>query len=1223
MKLHFRHGFILAIIFCGFFWNGITLAQPSKADTAAFPYWIEMMKDPSANFYETQRAFNVYWEGREVTKGSGYKPFKRWEYMMQQRVSPEGIRPLAERNIRAFSEYTSTRAPQTNASNWQPLGPFTVPSGQNGYRGLGRVNAIAFHPTDENTVYIGAPSGGLWKTTDNGLTWVSFTDVLPTLGVSDIVVDHTEAEVIYMGTGDRDAGDAPGLGVWKSFDGGETWQPSNTGMGNVTVSKLIMHPNNNQLIMAATNSGIYKSTDGGLSWSKKASGDFKDLVFKPDNPNIVYGAQAGNFFRSVNNGETFTRISNGLPTGYRSGIAVTPANPELVYFIITNSDSFKGLYRSTDAGLSFSLRSTQPNIMAWDCAGGSGGQAWYDLDIAADPVNPEVIYAGGVNCFKSTNGGNSWFITSHWTGDCGVQAVHADLHVLEFSPLNNRLYAGNDGGAYWTGNEGQTWTEISDGLVISQAYKIGQSATNRDLVINGYQDNGTSTYIGGTWEAVGGGDGMECAFDPNDDRYSYSTVYYGVINRIFNHYPQGRIAGQNVNGITESGAWVTPFLIDHNDGNIMFIGYKNVWRSTNIKASSTNSVSWTKISDINTNNLSVLVQSRANTDIIYAANGANLYRSDNVKAAAVQWTTLSSNLPVNKTITAIETSPADENVVYVVQQNKIFKSINKGLTWQDITGGLPDVQMNTLVYYRNSPEGLYLGTDIGVFYKDAPMEDWILYSNGFPVSGIVTELEIYYDSTGPANDVIRAGTYGRGLWESPMNYSIPQPDFVASETIVPIGCPIDFTDLSLGIPYEWSWTFPGAETPVSTQQNPSGIVWNTEGIYSVSLTVTNPAGTNTEQKTAYITVSSDLMPVPAFTASERVLCSGTTTAIKLYDESQFCPAAWQWSFSPDDVTFVNETTAASPNPEVILNGNSNYDITLQVTNANGTSTLSVQDYILTGGMPSPFMEDWETQSLQTNGWVVENPDNKVTWELLPVNGVEQGTVAAGITFYAYDPPLGKRDRLISPPLNFKGFNEIVMGFSHAYARRYAQTADSLIVLISTDCGDSWERIATFADDGSGNFETHPLLGSSLFVPETAADWCGAPGNPACIQIDLTPWVGMENLKIAFESVHRLGNALYIDNIYFTNAVPAAFEKQDEPNIQIYPNPANDRIFISSAENLTNAEVTIYNATGKKVYVTSGLNGKLFTIETSSFDAGLYLISVQSGNVQFRSKLMIN
>lgn len=1223
MKVHFKQGLTLAILFAGLFWNGITLGQSTTADTAAFPYWIEMMKDKSANFFETQHAFNTYWEGREITRGSGFKPFKRWEYMMQQRVSPEGIRPEAERNMRAFKEYTSTRAPQTNASNWQPLGPFTVPSGQNGYRGLGRVNAIAFHPTDENTVYIGAPSGGLWKTTDNGLSWVSFTDILPTLGVSDIVVDHVNPEVIYMGTGDRDAGDAPGLGVWKSFDGGETWQSSNLGMGDVTVSKLIMHPNNNQLIIAATNSGIYKSTDAGLTWSKKASGDFKDLVFKPDNPNIVYGAQAGNFFRSVNNGETFTRISNGLPNGYRSGIAVTPANPELVYFIITNSDSFKGLYRSTDAGLSFSLRSTQPNIMAWDCNGGSGGQAWYDLDIAADPVNPEVIYAGGVNCFKSVNGGTSWFITSHWYGGCNVQSVHADLHVLEYSPLNNRLYAGNDGGAYWTGNAGQTWTEISDGLVISQAYKIGQSATNRDLVINGYQDNGTSTYIGGVWEAVGGGDGMECAFDPNDDRYSYSTVYYGSINRLFNNNAQGQIAGQYVNGITESGAWVTPFLIDHNDGNTMFIGYKNVWRSTNIKANNTNSVSWTKISDINTNNLSVLVQSRANTDIIYAANGANLYRSDNVKASGVQWLSLGANLPLNRTITAIETSPIDENVVYVVQQNKVFKSTNKGLTWEDITFGLPDVQMNTLVYYRNSPEGLYLGTDIGVFYKDAPMDDWILYSNGFPVSGIVTELEIYYDPTGPANDVIRAGTYGRGLWESPMNYSNPTADFTASETIVPLGCPIDFTDLSLGIPYEWSWSFPEAETPGSNEQNPTGIVWNTEGIFTVSLTVSNPAGFNTEQKTAYITVSSELMPLPAFSASDRVMCSGLTEVIKFTDESKFCPLSWQWSFNPDDVTFVNGTSAASANPEVLFNSNTNYDVTLEVTNSSGTSTLTLDKYILIGGMPAPFMENWETQLLQTNGWVVENPDNNVTWELYPATGYDNDTVAAGIMFYSYAPPLNKRDRLISPPLNFKGFDEIVMGFNHAYARRYEQATDSLIILISADCGDSWQRIATFSEDGSGNFQTHPILVSSLFVPQSAADWCGAPGNPGCIQIDLTPWAGMENLKVAFESVHRLGNALYIDNVYFTNAVSATFEEETGAGIHVYPNPANDRIFISSAEKLTNAEVSIYDATGKKVYSVSGINEKLFTIDVHSFDPGLYLVSVQSGTVQFKNKVVIN
>ncbi|GAB1403325.1 hypothetical protein MASR1M74_05030 [Lentimicrobium sp.] len=710
---------------------------------------------------------------------------------------------------------------------------------------MGRVNAIAFHPTDERVVHIGAPSGGLWKTTDNGNSWVSYTDIMPTLGVSAIVVDHVDPEVIYMGTGDRDAGDAPGLGVWKSYDGGETWQPSNTGMGNVTVSKLIMHPANNQIIIAATDNGIFKSVDSGLSWTKKAIGDFKDLDSHPSDPNIVYAAKGGRH-RSADNGETFNQINSGLQSGYRGAIAVTPANPEYVYFITTNSDSFKALYRSVDGGLNFSLRSTQPNIMSWDCNGGGGGQAWYDLDIAADPVNPEVIFAGGVNCFKSTNGGTSWFITSHWYGGCNVQSVHADLHVLEYSPLNNRLYAGNDGGAYWSEDAGQSWVEISDGLVISQTYKIGQSLTNRGFVINGYQDNGTSTYINGTWEAVNGGDGMECAFDPKDDRYSYASIYYGDINRNFNHNSQGQIAGQYVNGITESGAWVTPYIIDHNDGNIMFIGYKNIWRSTNVKANSTYAVNWTKISEINTNNLSILAQSRANTDIIYAANGSNLFRSDNVKNTVVQWATLSGNLLTNKTITAIETSPFDENVVYVAQQNKIYKSENKGQSWQDISGSLPDVQMNTIASYRNSQDGLYLGTDIGIFYKDASMDDWIMFSNGFPVSGIVTELEIYYDALGPANDVIRAGTYGRGLWESPVYFEAPTADFFTSDTLVPVGCGVNFTDLSSGVPYEWSWEFPGSETPTDNQKNPSQIVWNTPGDYTVSLTVSNPAGTSTQ-----------------------------------------------------------------------------------------------------------------------------------------------------------------------------------------------------------------------------------------------------------------------------------------------------------------------------------------------------------------------------------------
>ncbi|KAF0202721.1 MAG: glycosyl [Bacteroidetes bacterium] len=1222
MKTTLKSGLILLAILAGLFASTDAYTQTLKADAAEYPYWIEMMQDPDANFFETQQAFNAYWEGREITKGSGYKPYKRWEYWMEQRVSPDGRKPAPDRDINEYNNYISRNSNRNSAGNWTPLGPFDVPSGYNGYRGLGRVNAIAFHPTDANKFYIGAPSGGLWITNDGGQSWSTYTDILPTLGVSSIAVDHVNPDVIYIGTGDRDAGDAPGLGVWKSLDGGLTFAESNAGMGNVTVGRLLMHPDDNEILIAATSGGIYKSTDAGQSWVRNAQGNFKELVFKPGNPDIMYAAVGGDFYRSTNNGNSFSIINSGLTGGARGVIGVSLANPEIVYFLVTNNDSYKGVYRSTDSGLSFTLRSTSPNIMSWGCNGGSGGQAWYDLDMAVDPNNADVIFGGGVNIFKSTNGGSNWFITAHWYGDCGVTSVHADLHILEYNPLNNRLYAGNDGGVYWTANAGQSWTEISNGLVISQAYKIGQSATNKNYVINGYQDNGTSTYTGTSWVAVGGGDGMECAFDPNDDRYSYSTVYYGDINRIFNNNSQGQIAGQGSNGITESGAWVTPFIIDHFDGNTMFIGYKNVWRSTNIKAGNTNSVSWTKISTINTSNLSVLDQSRANTDILYAASGNLMFRSDNAKAGSVQWTSLTPHLPTSNSISSIEASPVDENIVYIVQQNRVFKSIDKGFNWTEITGSLPDVQMNSIVYYRNSAEGLYLGTDIGIFYRDAYMADWIMFSNGFPAAGRVTELEIYYDPTGPNGDVIRAGTYGRGLWESPVNYSTPTANFTASETTVPVGCPINFTDLSVGVPFDWSWSFPGASVNSSTERNPTGITWNTPGVYNVSLTVSNPAGTDSELKLGYITVSEDLMPLAAFSSNNRIFCTEDNPVVRFTDNSEYCPISWEWSFDPSDVTFISGTSATSQNPEVVFNAAGNYSVTLSVSNVNGQSSITEADYIQIGGMVIPFGENFESQSLQANAWTIENPDNKNTWELAQVQGNTGGSTALRMNFFDYAVAPGPRDRLVSPPFNLTGFETVVLGFDHAYAKRYAQITDSLIVLVSPDCGTTWQRVLALGEEGSGNFVTHALVDTGLFVPALPSDWCGAPGNPPCNLIDLSQWAGAENIRIAFESVHRRGNGLYIDNIFLTDLVNTFKVETNQRSIRLFPNPGRDVLNIQSNNELLNARVSIVNASGITVLERNLENGQAWVLSTSHLQKGIYILRISSPEQNFTEKLII-
>ena len=555
--------------------NVVSSAAPN--DTANYPYWIEMMQDPTVNFFKVQRAFNLYWLDRPIMRSSGWKVFKRWEYMMQSRVAPDGTRPAPDAVFKAYDAFNDN--PESASGSWISYGPSQIPSpGPPGYLGLGRLNVIAFHPTNTNTLYVGSPSGGFWKTGDGGLNWTTTTDTLPTLGVSAIVVDYSNPSKILIGTGDRDAGDAPGLGVYLSTDGGITWASSNTGMWNKTVGKILQHPTSSSIFLAATNGGVYRSTDGGASWTKSISGNFKDICFKPTDPTIVYAAKGSSFYRSINNGVSFSQITSGLTSGQRGTIAVTAANPNYVYFVQSNSSSgFKGLYRSANSGLDFSTQSTGPNILNWSCNGsGSGGQGWYDLAIAADPTNAEIIYVGGVNVWKSTDGGSSWAINSHWYGGCSVEEVHADCHYMAYSPIDGILWACNDGGLYFTPDGGSTWTDRTVTMTIGQIYKLGQSQTVKEKVINGFQDNGTYTYLATGWEQTGGGDGMECAIDYTDAAYTYHTIYYGDIFRSYNNGNEFHIAGNGTFGINESGGWITPFILGESDPKMMFVGYKNV-----------------------------------------------------------------------------------------------------------------------------------------------------------------------------------------------------------------------------------------------------------------------------------------------------------------------------------------------------------------------------------------------------------------------------------------------------------------------------------------------------------------------------------------------------------------------------------------------------------------------------------------------------------------------
>lgn len=758
--------------------------NPAAADYATNPRWIEMMESPDANFFEIQKAFYTYWQGRVTHRGDGYKPFRRWEYYWQFRVNPDGSFPPAGQIYREYNRFAATQ-PQgpglkSGNANWLELGPKTrVDFG--GYVGVGRLNAIACHPSDTSIVYAGAPSGGLWKSTDGGKTWMVLTDGMPSLGVSSILVHPAIPNDILVGTGDRDHGDARGIGVIHSTDGGATWEMLNSGMGEATVGMMARSETDPNFILAATSRGIFKTTNGGTNWDLKytVDGHFKDIQFKPGNPNVAYATSVGTvgFYRSEDAGETWVQVpgSAGVPTEGRMAIGVTPAASNLVY-LVCGAAAYVGCFVSQDDGKNFILQSSSPNILGYASDGSDDkSQAWYDLSIFVDPVSAQVVHVGGINLWRSDNGGKIWKLTGHWTGS-GADEVHADQHTFFYNPVNKRLYAGNDGGIYYTDNRGSSWKEISEGLGIGQIYRLGVSATNPYVTVTGFQDNGSATWTGREWLTTGGGDGMESAIDPTDYHYSYTTIYYGdIFQNLFTGYNR-KVGGEGTGGIDEKGAWVTPFLIGHDDGNTMVAGYKNIWITHDLK--NPNALSWKKISNnlAGTNEVYVaaLEQSPAQPQMLYFSRfDGRLFRTDDMNQPSPVWIDLTPDLPAQGTPTDLECHPFDPMTIYITLARRVFKSADKGETWTDISGSLPEIWMNTLLFDESSEEGLYLGTEAGVYFKDAGMPDWVFYNTNLPVSVEVSELEVYYDHLDRTKSRLRASTFGRGLWETPLATSDP------------------------------------------------------------------------------------------------------------------------------------------------------------------------------------------------------------------------------------------------------------------------------------------------------------------------------------------------------------------------------------------------------------------------------------------------------------------
>jgi photosystem II stability/assembly factor-like uncharacterized protein len=747
--------------------------------------WSDKIHDRDLTFDEIVQLHRDAWPSRPSERGQGFKQLERFISLHQSRLNEQGKIISGAETIRTWEEIRAFNQSRSLAGNWFSLGPIIDEvTSHDMIEGVGRMQAIAFHPQNNQYMLAGAPAGGIWRSFDGGQTWSTNTDFLPTLGVSAIAFDPSDPQIVYAGTGDRDAADAPGMGVLKSTDGGETWEFFNTGIENTTVGCIRFQPGTGH-VFAGTDDGIYKSSDGGITWVQVSqnTATYKDFEFHPNNGQIIYSTSSGKFLRSENGGEDWDWIVEEIGNSSRMCIAVTPLEPDVVYVIKATTYSFAGFYKSTDTGLTFTEMSTTPNILGWAADGSStGGQAWYDLCLEADREVPGVVYVGGIRMKKSTDSGVTW-------EDINPNYLHVDQHELEFNPHNNDLYVCNDGGLYHYA-ENQDWLDISAGIVTGQIYQLAQSPHNPNHTLCGFQDNGTMEFDGVYWRRRGGGDGFECAYDFTEENRRYGSIYYGDIYRTTPTVVNQKICGMDVLDINEEGPWNTPYKLSEHDttSGTMFVGLKNVWRSVNIKDPERDSINWVKISNnlgTNSININEIEISCVDPNLMYAAkDNKKLYRCNNAMSENPTWVTLNNFLPIAQApVNGIETNPIDTNIVYICYNSNVYRSSDQGLTWVNLSESLPDVVTNCIVLDRTDPglEALYVGTDMGIYYRDTMLGEFIPFNDGFPFSSRVTELEIYYGEV-PSQNRLKASTYGRGLWESDL-YSAQNISFPAVAAI--------------------------------------------------------------------------------------------------------------------------------------------------------------------------------------------------------------------------------------------------------------------------------------------------------------------------------------------------------------------------------------------------------------------------------------------------------
>ncbi len=726
-----------------------------------FPFGPDSGTSGSDFDISTSKGWNAYLLQQKKIKKSRPK-FDKPDEAMEEEIAlrSEIGKPMVYRQDWRFeaqriakkNTYSSIQKAAT--LNWVERGP-----GNYG----GRTRSIIVHPTNSNTWWAGAVGGGIWKTTDAGATWQSKTDNMPIISVTCMAICNNQPDILYAGTGEGfyniDA--IVGDGLFKTTDGGETWQQVGSTVSNSNfryVNRIIIDPADPNILVVATNSGVYRSVDGGTSWTETFNNGnrVQQIVANPQRFNSQFIAvNSSGIYKSTNGGQSWVYVSEEITGMARIEMAIAPTDTNIVYASPVNGDSgLLGFFRSSDGGDSWTDYGNSTNWL--------GGQGWYDNALVVSPLDANTIYVGGVNIYRVRISGSSMSTTqlTEWYTGTGYPYVHADQHALvtiKTSANNFSILAGNDGGVHYSTDMGSNWSEMNNNYNVTQYYDADRHPSSNEFVA-GAQDNGThrspvNPDNTSSWSRVIGGDGFDCAWDKTNSAVVYGTLYY---TKIYKSTDGGYNYNYVNNGMPESSIFHTPLAMDpHNSEKLFTAGDNNTIYWTDDAAANWHSVS---IANNDYTRYRIAV-SQSSSDVVWAG-GTTIYM--NVSTDGGQ-SFSQVNQPAGSPhayVTGISTHPSKDSTAFLTigssGYGKVYRTRDLGQTWENINHNLPDVPAYTVLVMPFDTTEIWLGTDIGLFISTDNGMSWQYSDEGLPAVSI-RRLKI-------VDQEIVAATHGRGVW---------------------------------------------------------------------------------------------------------------------------------------------------------------------------------------------------------------------------------------------------------------------------------------------------------------------------------------------------------------------------------------------------------------------------------------------------------------------------